>query len=126
VTPVSEAMPTTSIRVRTPDGDLFVHIAEQDGKPIELLMNIGKSGYALAAWSDALGRIVSLALRSGISLREIADTLSNIRADRVTRSNGIAVHSGPEGLATAIMKYLSTKYERGNDDYRAATLDRDR
>lgn len=127
MTPVSEALPTTSIHIKTPDGDLFVHIAESGGHPSELLLNIGKSGYPLAAWSNALGLITSLALKNGVSLREIADELVNIKTDKVTRSNGVAIHSGPEGLGVAIMKYLSAKHDAlmEPNDYRAAKLERD-
>lgn len=124
MTPVSSSLPTTSVKVETPDGTLFVHIAEENGRAREVLLNIGKSGYSLAAWSDALARMVSLALKHGIAMQDIVVELSNIHTDRVRRSNGVAIHSGPDGLAVALMRYLATKAKRGtDDDYRPATLE---
>lgn len=123
---ISKSMPTTSIRVITPDGKLFVHIAEDEhGEPAEVLINIGKTGYSVYAWADALQRLISLHLKNGIDLRTIVNEISNIHTGKATRSNGANVWSGPEGLAHALMRYLASKAKRANDDdYRPATMGR--
>jgi|SRR5882724_2881223 len=100
--------PTISVRVKTPDGTLFVHVLEDERKlPEEILLNIGKSGFSLQAWANALARVASLALRRGVSLREIAHEVSGITTDRSVRAqNGVTIRSGPEGLAHGLLQYL--------------------
>lgn len=121
-TNLTDAQPSTTIRVRTPDGTMFVHIMEQQEAPRHVLINIGKSGHSLQAWADALARVVSLALRSGLTLQSIITEVSNITTERGTYSSGINVRSGPDGLAHALLQYIASK--RGpQTDERPARLD---
>src|SRR5207245_10455018 len=54
-------------RLETPLGTLYVTITEDDkGQPFEVFMSLGKAGGALMADVEALGRLMSLALRSGL------------------------------------------------------------
>src|SRR5439155_1484744 len=58
-------------RVETPLGTMYVNITEDDkGQPFEVFISLGKAGGALMADVEAIGRLISLALRSGIPLRE--------------------------------------------------------
>ncbi len=67
-----ETLRGTTRRVETPLGTLYVNITEDDrGQPFEVFMSLGKAGGALMADVEALGRLISLALRSGISMREV-------------------------------------------------------
>lgn len=100
------AYSTKSIKVDTPDGVMFVHIVENEyGTPIQLLINIGKCGTNLAAWADSMARLASALLPvSGIS--GIIDMLSGITSSKLIRlGNGEFIRSGPEGLASALLKY---------------------
>lgn len=124
MTPLNiDELPTITVKVHTPDGTMFVHIIEYKGKPYEVMLNIGKSGYSLAAWANALARVVSLALRSGSDLQSIIAEVSNIKTGKSSRSNGIEISSGPAGLAHALMLYAQMKdKEKGDDGYRPATM----
>ena len=56
-------------RVETPLGTMYVTITEDErGQPFEMFITLGKAGHALMADVEAIGRLISLALRSGISL----------------------------------------------------------
>ena len=71
-------------RLETPLGTLYVTITEDDrGQPFEVFMSLGKAGGALMADVEALGRLISLALRSGIPMKEIYRQLRGISSDRV-------------------------------------------
>src|SRR5215207_4172583 len=73
----------TSIRKETPLGTMFVHITEDDrGQPFEVFINLGKAGGSAMADAEAMGRLISLALRSGIPLMEIHKQLRGISSDR--------------------------------------------
>lgn len=117
ITLAPRALNTSSIKVKTPDGTLFVHIVEERGQPTEILLNIGKSGYSLSAWANALARVASLALRKGATLSELTQEVSNITSERKTRhQNGITVRSGPEGLATALLLYARRSNFNSDED----------
>src|SRR5438552_1040406 len=54
-------------RVETPLGTMYVTITEDEkGQPFEVFISLGKAGGALMADVEAIGRLISLALRSGI------------------------------------------------------------
>ena len=70
-------------RLETPLGTLYVTITEDDrGQPFEVFMSLGKAGGALMADVEALGRLISLALRSGIPIKEIYRQVRGISSDR--------------------------------------------
>src|SRR5205823_1636991 len=53
-------------RVETPLGTMYVNITEDDkGQPFEVFLSLGKAGGPILADVEAIGRIISLALRSG-------------------------------------------------------------
>jgi ribonucleoside-diphosphate reductase alpha chain len=108
-----KALPSFTIRVETPDGTMFVSVIEGDnGKPEMVTIHIGKAGKPLAAWAEALGRSMSLALRNKIELYRLLEEVSNITTDSLRiLSKGTVCRSGPEGVAISIMKYLRMKNE---------------
>ena len=74
---------STSMRKETPLGTMFVHISEDDrGQPFDVFLNLGKAGGSAMADAEAMGRLISLALRSGIPLMEIHRQLRGISSDR--------------------------------------------
>ena len=59
----------TTARYETPLGTMFANITEDDrGQPFEVFINLGKAGGSAMADAEAMGRLISLALRSGIPL----------------------------------------------------------
>src|SRR6266705_942193 len=97
-------------RVETPLGTMYVNITEDDkGQPFEVFISLGKAGGALMADVEAIGRLVSLALRSGIPLREIHRQLRGISSDRVVGLGPNKVMSVPDAIGIAIEKWLQEK-----------------
>ncbi len=104
---------TEIIRVKTPDGSLFVMILEDsNGRPIGIHLSIGKGGSSVLAWSDAVARVCSLVLDRGGTIGEIIDELSSITTDRTVNSNGVPIRSGVEGLAFALRQYQQSKRDK--------------
>ena len=56
-------------RIRTGDGSLFITINEDEAGMCEVFASLGKAGGAAAAQSEAMCRLISLALRSGLDPR---------------------------------------------------------
>src|SRR2546426_1010206 len=97
-------------RVETPLGTMYVNITEDDkGQPFEVFISLGKAGGALMADVEAIGRLISLALRSGIPLREVYRQLRGISSDRVVGLGPNKVLSVPDAIGIAIERWMQDK-----------------
>src|SRR5437773_53415 len=97
-------------RVETPLGTMYVNITEDDkGQPFEVFISLGKAGGALMADVEAIGRLISLALRSGIPLREVYRQVRGISSDRVVGLGPNKVMSVPDAIGIAIEKWMQDK-----------------
>ncbi|WP_027362013.1 vitamin B12-dependent ribonucleotide reductase [Halodesulfovibrio aestuarii] len=86
-------------KVETGMGVLYVTINEVNGKPFELFTTIGKSGRSITAKAEAIGRLVSLALRSGIEPIDIVRQLKGIGGEHpVFQKKGLLL-SIPDAIA---------------------------
>src|SRR5258705_8781588 len=73
----------TTHRLETPLGTMFVNITEDDkNQPFEVFITLGKAGGSAMADAEAMGRLISLALRSGIPIMEVHRQLPGISSDR--------------------------------------------
>ena len=68
-----------TIRMSLPQGSLYINVTIKDNKPFELFAILGKSGLDQHAYCEAMGRLISLSLRSGISVERISKSLKGIR-----------------------------------------------
>lgn len=74
-----EALHGTTIKVRTSAGTAYVTVnADENGKPVELFVNVGKAGSDIMELGEAIGRMASLALRNGSDLGSVALQLVGI------------------------------------------------
>lgn len=100
----------TTIRKETPLGTMFVNITEDDrGQPFEVFINLGKAGGAAMADAEAVGRLISLSLRSGIPMREIHKQLRGIASDRAIGLGPNKVLSVPDAIGIALEEWLREK-----------------
>ena len=105
-----ELLRGTTRRLDTPLGTLYVTITEDDrNQPFEIFMTLGKAGGALMADVEAVGRLISLALRSGIPLAEVHRQLRGISSDRVTGLGPNKVLSVPDAIGIAIERWMHDK-----------------
>jgi ribonucleoside-diphosphate reductase alpha chain len=93
-------------KVVTGMGNLYVTVTEYDGKPFEVFATIGKSGKSTTAKTEAIGRLVSLALRSGVPVEKIIEQLKGICGEHPVFSKDGLVLSIPD----AISRVLETRY----------------
>ena len=93
-------------RVRTGHGTMFVTVNfDESGDPFELFTTLGKAGGCDSAQLDAISRMVSLALRSGVDPDEILDNLRGITCCPAW-DGGTLVRSAPDGAALALSRHL--------------------
>lgn len=105
-----DVLRSTAIRKETPLGTMFVHITEDDkGQPFEVFINLGKAGGSAMADAEAMGRLVSLALRSGIPIQQVHRQLRGISSDRAVGLGPNKVLSVPDAIGLALEDWMRTK-----------------
>ena len=93
-------------RVRTGHGTMFVTINfDGDGHPFEVFSTSGKSGGCDSANIDAISRLISLALRSGVDPDQIVEQLKGITCDPVW-DGGTLVRSPADAVSLALSRHL--------------------
>lgn len=97
-------------KVATGLGIMYVTLNEVEGEPFEVFITIGKSGHSVTAKAEAIGRLVSLALRSGIAVEEIVKQLKGIGGEHpVFQKKGLLL-SIPDAIAWVLEnRYLKDK-----------------
>ncbi|RJR17055.1 MAG: adenosylcobalamin-dependent ribonucleoside-diphosphate reductase, partial [Desulfobacteraceae bacterium] len=85
-------------------GNLYVTVTEFEGRPFEVFATIGKSGRSTTAKTEAIGRLVSLALRSGVKVENIVEQLKGIGGEHPVFQNGGLVLSIPDAIARVLEK----------------------
>jgi ribonucleoside-diphosphate reductase alpha chain len=99
-----------TMKMMSPLGDLYVTINEDEsGRPFEVFCTLGKAGGAAMADAEAVGRLMSLALRSGIPITQVKEQLRGISCDRAVGLGPNKVLSVPDAIAQAIERYLEEK-----------------
>ncbi|MYI06531.1 MAG: vitamin B12-dependent ribonucleotide reductase, partial [Gemmatimonadetes bacterium] len=99
-----------TIKMDCPLGDLYVTVNEDaNGRAFEVFCTLGKAGGAAMADSEAIGRLISLALRSGIPITAIKGQLRGISCDRAVGVGVQKVLSAPDAIAQALEKYMAEK-----------------
>ena len=98
-------------RIRTGEGTLYITINEDDDGLCEVFTTIGKAGGHAAAQSEAISRLISLALRSGINPKSIVKQLKGISGPSPNWESGRLILSTPDAIGKALDDYIK---ERGD------------
>jgi ribonucleoside-diphosphate reductase alpha chain len=105
-----DALKGTTRRMETPLGTMYVNITEDDrGQPFEVFITLGKAGGAAMADVEAMGRLISLALRSGIPIEAVYRQLRGIASDRPIGLGPNKVLSVPDAIGIAIELWAREK-----------------
>jgi ribonucleoside-diphosphate reductase alpha chain len=98
-----------TIKIKTGRGKLYLTVNEIEGKPFEVFLKIGKSGREDFAYSEAIGRLISLGLRAGIPVDIIVRHLENISGADQVFDYGRLMTSVPDAVAF----FLKEQYLKG-------------
>ena len=101
-------------RIRTGEGNIYVTINEDEQGLCEVFSTIGKAGGNAAAQSEAISRLISISLRSGIDPREIVKSLKGISGPTPVWEDGELILSTPDAIGRALERYLE---RRGDEDF---------
>jgi len=100
--------------VETGNGKMYVTVSDYKGKPLEVFINLGKSGQTFNTFAESVGRLISIGLQSGISVEDISKTLIGINSDKIawfrfeeTDKKPTQILSIPDGIAQLLNRYYS-------------------
>ena len=104
-TPRPETLSSTVIKVPTGYGALYVTINEDvKGKPFEVFCTIGKSGRSITAKAEVVGRLVSLAIRYSIPMKDIVNQLIDISGEQPTAWKDTVIKSIPDAVGQLLKR----------------------
>ena len=87
-------------------GKLYITINTDDAGICEVFTTTGKGG-GCHAQSEAISRLASLALRSGVALEEISDQLKGIRCEAAMINEDVYNLSCPDAIARALEDFAA-------------------
>jgi len=102
-------------RVKTGSGNLYITINEDEYGLCEVFTNIGKAGSQAQEESEAIGRLISLALRSGIDVKDIIKQLKGIGGPSPVWENGEVILSTPDAIAKSLEWYINEKEKQNKN-----------
>ena len=90
-------------------GNLYVTMNEDEHGLFEVFARLGKAGGCADAQLEAIGRLISLCLRSGIETRDIIKQLKGIRCPNPLLTRGGTILSCPDAIAKALEEHIEGK-----------------
>ena len=116
-----DCLPGITEKIKTGYGNLYVTINTKNGKPFEVFAQIGKSGFSTMADTEAVCRLISLSLRSGLNVDDIIEQLVGIGGASPIYQNGGVVMSIPDAIAKVLKKHFGNgkdkKYAQVSYDF---------
>ena len=110
-------------RIRTGEGTLYITVNEDENGLCEVFTAIGKAGGNAAAQSEAISRLISLSLRSGVNPKAIVKQLKGISGPNPTWEDGRLILSTPDAIGKALDDYLESRHSKKNsEDKKSLTI----
>ena len=108
-----DGLPSHAYPVVTPLGKLRLFVTEMEGKPFEVFAIIGRAGSDSMAFTEAIGRLISLALRCGIPVKLLAEQLRGIGGSRSAGFGPDRVRSVPDAIGKVLEEHYVSGKARG-------------
>ena len=116
ITPRKRAKCTTGIteKVNTGCGSLYVTINSDEEGLCEVFSTLGKAGGCASAQLEAMCRLITTALRSGVDPASIVKQLRGIRCPSIAWESGKSVLSCADAIGSVLEKHINGETEPEN------------
>jgi len=107
----------TVARVSTGCGSLYITVAYDEKGIFEVFATLGKSGACAAAQLEAICRLITLALRSGVDVASVVKQLRGIRCPSISWEGGKSILSCADAIASVLEKHIDGEDRPRLEDY---------
>lgn len=115
--PRPDVMEGTTRKMETSCGSLYVTVnRDESGRPFEVFTSMGKAGGCASSQSEAIGRLVSLALRSGIDPQQVVRQLRGISCHLPRGLGRNKISSCADAVAQALEFFLESAAGAGSPE----------
>ncbi|MEJ5361011.1 MAG: vitamin B12-dependent ribonucleotide reductase [Spirochaetota bacterium] len=101
-----------TLKMNTGCGSLYVTINEDEHGLFEVFATMGKAGGCAASQTEAVSRLISLSLRSGIEPQQIIKQLKGVRCPNQAWVKGGRIYSCADAIAKAMERYINPDAEQ--------------
>jgi len=118
ISPRERPKVTTAVveKVTTGCGNMYVTVGSDEQGLFEVFSSLGKAGGCATAQLEAICRLITLALRSGVEIAAIVKQLRGIRCPSIAWEQGKSVLSCADAIATVLEKHASGDYGSEDND----------
>jgi ribonucleoside-diphosphate reductase alpha chain len=118
ITPRTRPVITTGVtqRVATGCGNLYVTVNFDEHGICEVFSTLGKAGGCASAQAEAVSRLISQALRSGVDAEIIVESLRGIRCPSIAWENGQSILSCPDAIAGVLQQRIEGRSEHQSEN----------
>ena len=102
-----KSLPGNTVEVETGCGPMYVTLNSDKDGLFEVFVTMGKAGGCAASQIEAIGRLVSLALRSGVQPYQITKQLSGICCHSALTKEGEKIASCADAVAKVIKQHIT-------------------
>ncbi|MDD5338816.1 MAG: vitamin B12-dependent ribonucleotide reductase [Dehalococcoidales bacterium] len=96
----------TSTKVSTGCGSIYITVNYDDKGIFEVFSTLGKSGACASAQLEAICRLITEALRSGVDVGQIVKQLRGIRCPSIAWEGGKSILSCADAIASVLEKHI--------------------
>ena len=109
-------------RVSTGCGNLYVTVNFDDDRVFEVFTSLGKAGGCASAQLEAISRLISLALRSGIDIGSIIKQLKGIRCPSIAWEDGHLILSCADAIGGVLERHASREEKKEEKEVERAYI----
>lgn len=107
-------LPATSMKIETGCANMYVTVSQLQNELFEVFVNSGKSGGCANAYNEAVSKLITIALRSGVKPDAIIKQLRGIRCPEKIMVEGVGVvNSCPDAVGIVIQEVAASKNKFG-------------